>query len=1516
MNPLDIPRTEAVRVRKGFFFSIARQVVRFKSLLVVVGMGLTSSAQAAWTYTGGVLNAAQTYDGLGADSALNPRSQGTATDGDYIGSGNGGTGSITVTSGSLTIGASDFKVANGAGSNGTLNVNGGTLNINQIGQWGGGVGMTGTGVLNIASGAVVNWQTSGSSEQRFMIGNGSSGGVPGNGTLNLNGGTLNNTLDTAQALTDGERQWRVGSDGGRGTVNLNAGTWNVTGAIPFFLGGKYTNQNGAPTLNQSATVSVINITNGSLVQTGIATAAGFSTTASTFTIGANDYVNFIVGGTGSLSLQGWTQADFEALVDAGKIRVDGAAVAGQYEHFVYSSVSGQGVYKLSGALFAPSFSTAPSAVNGFVGQSGSLSAVVTGNPPPTAQWQKSTDNGATWTNISGATSSMLSFASLVYADNALYRLVAANSGGSVTSDGVALTVTYPNPTLVSSPLSQTVLVGGNATLTVAATGLGSLTYKWQKDGMDLVPAQTGASLSLSNMAASAAGVYTVIVTDHAAEADALPATTTSATAVVTVLEAALPQHAISLNFVGAATVNNTFGGASDLGILASAESAGILPVSNWNNSATTNGVGTQAAPIALVDNLGASTTVSATWSSTNTWAVNPAQGTAASKTADHRLFHGYIERRTSASPGYSSVSFTQIPYGTYDVYVYLIGGTAGAVGKVTANGNDAGAIYYKTYGTVTAATVYTQSTAVSLSAAQALTYNSNFVRFTGLSGASLALAVADAINNTNSGGLAAISIVDTTPANMAYPASVTVPPASLFKLAGASASFSVTASSINSGGVLTYQWSKEGQALSGATSSTLNLTNVSTASSGSYSVTITDSPAGKTPSNVTYVASLVVVGGDRPALLNVDIGTASSPVMVGDGILRTTGIPQSGANQNLGQSGGSAATWNGLAGAAGASTYTVLKESTGLTLGGVTFNVTGAGGVEDNTTQGTLGSTTDGAGPLMRDLLYTDNQSTPLACTVGGLGDFAGKKVTLVVYAVGKLSTFFEEALTNDAATVTLSNNNNYLGTAALVTSNANGRNLDSNTQAYVAFQGIVSSSGTVAWTLSPDADAGRIPLNGFQLLITNEDVNIAPTVTTHPVSSTLLEGLPYSFDAGVIASPAAALQWQKSAIGGSTWTNIPGATSSSYAISSVAAADTGSYRLVATNSAGSVTSNVATLTVQSYPLSASRGISVNWSQTGTAVILPSTEVAGVVGLANWDNRVPSATTFTNLIDSTGAITSASVQLSAGGAWRSFTAAASLPMQRLFASYWDITPGSPPAGTTATMTVNGLTYASYDVYVYLATDGPNNARTAKLAVNGGTEVFAKVMGSNSTTVFPTYMAEGSATSAATATLSNYVKFTGLTGASFTLVGTKVDGNYGIVGFQIVNTASSLSPRETWRQSHFGTTANSGQAADTADPDGDGLANLLEYAFGEDPTVANEGPAVVVATASGVLTLTFVHIDDPSLSYVVEASGDLTGVWTTAQTYTGFTVAGTTTFTDSVSLTAGSRRFLRVKVVVP
>ncbi len=57
--------------------------------------------------------------------------------------------------------------------------------------------------------------------------------------------------------------------------------------------------------------------------------------------------------------------------------------------------------------------------------------------------------------------------------------------------------------------------------------------------------------------------------------------------------------------------------------------------------------------------------------------------------------------------------------------------------------------------------------------------------------------------------------------------------------------------------------------------------------------------------------------------------------------------------------------------------------------------------------------------------------------------------------------------------------------------------------------------------------------------------------------------------------------------------------------------------------------------------------------------------------------------------------------------------------------------------------------------------------------------------------------------------------------------------------------------ETWRFANFGTAANSGNAADTFDPDNDGEINLLEYATSQNPNASSRAVLSAVRTASAL-----------------------------------------------------------------
>jgi hypothetical protein len=102
---------------------------------------------------------------------------------------------------------------------------------------------------------------------------------------------------------------------------------------------------------------------------------------------------------------------------------------------------------------------------------------------------------------------------------------------------------------------------------------------------------------------------------------------------------------------------------------------------------------------------------------------------------------------------------------------------------------------------------------------------------------------------------------------------------------------------------------------------------------------------------------------------------------------------------------------------------------------------------------------------------------------------------------------------------------------------------------------------------------------------------------------------------------------------------------------------------------------------------------------------------------------------------------------------------------------------------------------------------------------------------------------------------------------------------------------AATPLEQWRQLHFQTAENAGAAADNADFDSDGLANLVEYGLGTNPASA-AGPdgssaAPVPVMTDGKLSLFFAIPTTPpeALTYEVQVSGDLSG-WTTLATKSG------------------------------
>jgi len=136
-------------------------------------------------------------------------------------------------------------------------------------------------------------------------------------------------------------------------------------------------------------------------------------------------------------------------------------------------------------------------------------------------------------------------------------------------------------------------------------------------------------------------------------------------------------------------------------------------------------------------------------------------------------------------------------------------------------------------------------------------------------------------------------------------------------------------------------------------------------------------------------------------------------------------------------------------------------------------------------------------------------------------------------------------------------------------------------------------------YTFTPSSQS--MTLNGGNITgvnFTDNAAAVAPTITTQPANQTVTAGQTATF--AVVAAGTAPLgyQWQKNGV------NIAGATSASYTTATTTTADSGStFRVVVSNSAGTVTSSAATLTVNPAPAPAVQFLSPTPINFGNDVV-------------------------------------------------------------------------------------------------------------------------------------------------------------------------------------------------------------------------------------------------------------------------------------------------------------------------
>jgi hypothetical protein len=123
------------------------------------------------------------------------------------------------------------------------------------------------------------------------------------------------------------------------------------------------------------------------------------------------------------------------------------------------------------------------------------------------------------------------------------------------------------------------------------------------------------------------------------------------------------------------------------------------------------------------------------------------------------------------------------------------------------------------------------------------------------------------------------------------------------------------------------------------------------------------------------------------------------------------------------------------------------------------------------------------------------------------------------------------------------------------------------------------------------------------------------------------------------------------------------------------------------------------------------------------------------------------------------------------------------------------------------------------------------------------------------------------------------------------------------------TPTPLTDLEVWRQQWFGTTEDSGNAANMFDADNDGLVNLVEYAFGLNPTLAGSNALPGPVITGGFFQITFTGV--AGIRYDVEWSPSMEeGTWD----FLNDTGSGAQHI-FRIPTSTGGKLFLRMKVSV-
>ena len=812
-----------------------------------------------------------------------------------------------------------------------------------------------------------------------------------------------------------------------------------------------------------------------------------------------------------------------------------------------SATSSAGMLTVTADPVAPSIVTQPSNQSVMAGQPATFSVAASGTQPFSYQWAK---NGAP---ISGAISPNYTTPATTSADNgSTFVVTVTNAAGSMASNPATLSVN-PDPvapSITSQPANQSVTAGQSATFTVAATGTAPLSYQWQKNGAAISGATSTSYTTPATTANDNGSTFQVVVTNSVSSI-------TSSAASLTVTATPVPPG-ITAQPVGATV---TAGQTATFSVAAS----GSAPLSyQWEKNGG-----------AISGATGASYTTPATSTSDNGSAfqvvISNTAGTITSSAAILTVNAATVAPTFTSQPASTTVTAGQT-----------------ATFSVAASGTQP-------------FTYQWQKNGAAISGATASSYTTPATT-TADNGSKFTVVVSNSAgSSTSAAAVLTVNAAPVAPSITAQPASVTV-------TAGQTATFTVAASGT---APLSYQWSKNGAAISGATSTSYTTPATATTDNGSQFLvvvtnatgsamstvaTLTVNPAPVAPSITTQPASVTVTAGQTATFSVVASGTAPLSYQ-----WQKNGAAISGATSTSYTTPATATTDNG------SKFVVVVTNSTGnATSAAATLTVNAAPVAPSITTQpasvtvtagqtATFAVVASGTAPLSYQWqkngaaiggATSSSYTTPATATTDSGSQFLVVVTNSTGNAQSAVATLtvnpapVAPSITTQPASVTVT-----AGQTATFTVVAGG----TAPLSYQWQKNGAAISGATAASYTTPATATTDSGSKFLVVVTNSTGNAtsaaatltvnpavtAPSITTQPASVSVTAGLTATFTVAASGTAPLTYQWQKNG------TAISGGTVASYTTPATTVANSGStYVVVVTNSAGNATSNAATLTV------------------------------------------------------------------------------------------------------------------------------------------------------------------------------------------------------------------------------------------------------------------------------------------------------------------------------------------------